>query len=74
MKTAKQQRMVALVAQYQKEHDNAPLITADVAQWAVRKGYWSPPAELALRRCAGEIAEALALTMRTTPEGKRVRV
>lgn len=67
------EQMQKLVAEYRQAGNPWPATAYDMAAWAVRTGRWEPPRELAIDRCADDLARAMREEFITDRQGRRVR-
>jgi hypothetical protein len=67
------EQMQKIVEEYRKAGNAWPSTAHDMASWAVRTGRWSPPRELAIDRCADDIAKAMREEYFTDRQCRRVR-
>jgi hypothetical protein len=72
-KTTYNEQMQKIVAEYRKAGNAWPATTHDIAGWAVRSGQWQAPRELAIDRCADDLAKAMREEYFTDRQGRRVR-
>ncbi len=47
--------------------------TRQIARWAIRQGLWKPTSDIAERRLADDLANAMREEYRTDPQGRQVR-
>ncbi len=67
------EQMQKIVDEYRKAGNAWPATAHDMAGWAVRTGRWEPPRELAIDRCADDLARAMREEFITDRKGRRVR-
>lgn len=67
------EQMQRLVEEYRRAGNPWPATTYEMAAWAVRSGRWEPPRELAIDRCADDLAKAMREEFITDRQGRRVR-
>ena len=72
-KTTYSEQMQKIVAEYRSAGNSWPATTHDIAAWAVRTGKWHAPRELAIDRCADDLARAMREEFITDRQGRRVR-
>ena len=67
------ERMQKLSDQFFAEHGGNPASAREMARWAMKNGYWSPPPALAEEKCANDFAEAMREQYISAPDGRRIR-
>lgn len=69
----KKEMLLRIRDEYRAEHDNAPATSRDMGEWAVATGRYRLPPHATERKCAEELADAMAMDMMTVSGGRRVR-
>lgn len=72
-KSTYSEQMQKIVVEYRSAGHAWPATTHDIAAWAVRTGKWHAPRELAIDRCADDLARAMREEFITDRQGRRVR-
>lgn len=69
----KKEQLLRIRDEFRAEHDNAPATARDMGEWAVATGRYKLPPHATERKCAEELADAMAMDMTTVSGGRRVR-
>jgi len=69
----KKQQLLRIRDEFRAEHDNVPATAREMGDWAVATGRYKLPEHATARRCAEELADAMALDMMTVSSGRRIR-
>lgn len=69
----RKERNIHNIRQFESEHSRKPFDLHEVYHWAVQKGLWSPPLDLAERRFVEEVSQDLREEYITDETGERVR-
>jgi len=73
MRMTKKEQLLRIRDEYRAEHGNEPATAREMGDWAVATGRYKLPEHATARKCAEEIADAMALDMVTVVGGRRVR-
>ena len=71
--TTQRERNIALVNQYIASGGTWPVEPRRIAEWALNKGAWKPPAESLIKKAVEEFTDAMRNEYVTDPQGRRVR-
>jgi hypothetical protein len=69
----RKERNIKNVRLFEEEHERKPFDLHEVYTWAVNRGLWSPPLDLAERKFMEEVSDALREEYITDENGDRVR-
>lgn len=69
----RKERNIKTIQQFEQEHERQPFDLHEVYTWAVGKGLWHPPLDLAERKFVDEVSGALREEYITDEYGNRVR-
>lgn len=70
--TLTEQRL-RIVNDYRASSEAWPATARQIAAWAIRERRWTPATELAIAKCADELARAMREEVYTDPQGREVR-
>jgi len=73
MRMTKKEMLLRIRDEYRAEHENAPATAREMSEWAVSTGRYKLPPHATERKCAEELADAMAMDMMTVLGGRRVR-
>lgn len=71
---SRKDQLIQHTRQFETEHQREPFDPHEVARWMIARGLWQPQRDLAVQKCAEEIATALREVYITADDGTRVRV
>jgi hypothetical protein len=63
-----------IVRRFREENDSKPSTTEEMAEWAIKKGYWKPRHAEVRKQLAEELSQAMREEYITDPQKRRVRV
>jgi len=69
----RKERNIGIVRKFEEEHDRKPFDLHEVYAWAISKGLWHPPLDLAERKFVEEVSGDLREEYITDEYGNRVR-
>lgn len=67
-------RMLWLTQQFEKETGRRTYSAKDVARWMLNNNHWQAPEEIAMQKCAEDLARSWREQYKIDPQGRRVRV
>lgn len=73
MRMTKREQLLRIRDEYRAAHSNEPATAREMADWAVAHGKYKLPDSATQRKCAEELADAMAMDMVTAPGGRRAR-